>query len=191
MAEASKDAPKKKSKLPLIIVAAVLFLGAAGGAGWFFTRQHSAPDPQVAAEAKRKAALKARVFVPLDPFTVNLADPKESRMAQIAVVLEVPNAEMAEDIKAVMPNVRSKILLLVSSKMAHDLLSIEGKEQLIREIGDATAVLIGYPPSYKKPVVAPAAENADAEKDSEEPAPAPKKPKPPSIKVNLSQLIVQ
>ena len=155
MAEAGKT-EAKKSRTALFVMAAVLLAGGVGAGTWFFMSRH-APDPAAVADAARKAALKNRVFVPLEPFTVNLADPEEQRMAQIGLVLEVANNELAEDIKSVMPNVRSNILMLVSSKQAKDLLSLEGKELLSQQIADATTTLIGHRPPDRTPALAPVA----------------------------------
>lgn len=145
MSKGEAAAPAKKSKLPLIIVAAMLLAGGAAGGAWFFASKKG-PDPAAHAEAERKAALRSRVFLPLDPFTVNLADTRETRMAQVAIVFDVESAGLADDIKAVMPRVRDRVLTIVSSKQARELLSVEGKTKLTNQIADETMVLLGYKP---------------------------------------------
>lgn len=200
MAEDAKEAPAKpKSKKMLIIVLAVLLLVGGGAGGWFFMKRggdHEV-DTHAAEEAKRKKDLKARVFVNLEPFTVNLAD-DEDRFAQVAVVLEVVNAEAAEDIKSLMPAVRNRVLLLLSSKHAADLLSLEGKEKLAVQIAEATAKAVGWVPpkaSSKKKKKKKVEEDDDEESDDEaEPPRAPAKPATiagPVTGVNFSQFIVQ
>lgn len=197
MSKGEAAAPAKKSKMPMMIIAAVLIAAGAGGGAWFLAGR-SAPDPAAAAEAQRKAALRSRIFLPLDPFTVNLADTRETRMAQIAVVFEVENQGLADDIKAVMPRVRDRILTIVSSKQARELLSVDGKVQLTNQIADETTRLLGYQPA---PRLAATAGDAAA------PHPAGQVvvaslggagiPSPPShsgkplIEVNLAQVIVQ
>ena len=197
MSKGEAAAPARKSKLPLMIIAAVLIAGGAGGGAWFFANK-GGHDPAAAAEAQRKAALRSRVFLPLDPFTVNLADTRETRMAQVAVVFEVENQGLADDIKAVMPRVRDRILSIVSSKQARELLSVEGKLQLTNQIADETTILLGYQPLPRV---------AGAPADNAAPHPAGQVvlaslggaglPQPrshsgkPLIEVNLAQLIVQ
>ena len=198
MSKGEAAAPaKKKSKLPMMIIAAVLIAAGAGGGAWFFASK-GAPDPAAAAEAQRKAALRSRIFLPLDPFTVNLADTRETRMAQVAVVFEVENQGLAEDIKAVMPRVRDRILSIVSSKQARELLSVDGKLQLTNQIADETTILLGYQPLPRG--VATPAEGAAPNPAGQVVVaslggaglPQPKSHSgKPLIEVNLAQLIVQ
>jgi flagellar FliL protein len=164
MADEPKEAaPKPKSKKGLIIAVAATLLMSAGGAGAWFMLGGAPDNSQAAEEAHRKKELKSRVFVNLEPFTVNLAD-DEDRFAQVAVVLEVINGASAEDIKTLMPSVRNKVLLLLSSKRARDLLSVEGKEILASQIADATARVIGWTPP--KAGAGDAPHGTDADKDS-------------------------
>ncbi|MFT4099683.1 MAG: flagellar basal body-associated FliL family protein [Burkholderiaceae bacterium] len=183
MAEASKEtAPSKKKPMMLLIIAgAVLLLGAGGAGAWFFMQNQPA-DPATLAEAQRKKDVKTRVFVPLDTFTVNLADETEARLAQIGVVLQVRDGATADEIKAAMPMVRSRVLMILSSKMARDLLSAEGKQQLALQIGDATAILLGRQPEPVRQLGA--ASGGDA-------ASLPVAAAEPLVRVNFSQFLVQ
>jgi flagellar FliL protein len=202
MAEAAAQAnePKKKGKMGLIIGVVAVVLAAGGGGGWYFM-QSKTKDPAAAEAQAKKAAAKARVFLPLDPFTVNLTG-EEERFAQVGITLEVANAEATEEIKAVMPAVRNRLLLLISSKQARELLTLEGKQALAKQIADQTGRLIGWTPTpprkVKVKVETEEGEGADGEKSEakaeaaeEESAPAPK-PKPnPVTNVHFSQFIVQ
>ncbi|MFT3802852.1 MAG: flagellar basal body-associated FliL family protein [Burkholderiaceae bacterium] len=184
MAEASKEATPSKKKKPtmlLIIAGAVLLLGAGGAGAWFFMQNHQA-DPAAMAEAQRKKDMKTRVFVPLDTFTVNLADEAEARLAQVGVVLQVRDSATADEIKALMPMVRSRVLMILSSKLARDLLSAEGKQQLALQIGDATAILLGRPAEPVRQLGA--ADGVDA-------ASVPVAAAEPLVRVNFSQFLVQ
>lgn len=183
---------KKKSKLPIIIIAAVLLMGGAGGGAWFFAKKGT-PDPAAAADAERKAALRSRVFLPLDVFTVNLADTREPRMAQIGITLEVATAALSDDIKAVMPVVRSRVLTIVSSKQARELLTVEGKEQLAHQIADEITTLLGYQPTPRvgangAPVAAAGQVIVASLGGVAQP---PSQSGKPMIEVNFSQFIVQ
>ena len=96
-------------------------------------------DEEGAAEEKPAATAHAKpgtppTFVPLDPFTVNLADKDVDRFAQIGVTLQVEDPKFADQIKAYMPAIRSNVLMVLSHKMAGDLLTREGKEKLAKEI---------------------------------------------------------
>ena len=73
-------------------------------------------------------------FLPLEPFTVNLQSDAGDKYLQITMTLEVEGEEQAGLIKANMPQVRSRLLLLLSSKDANEIISVDGKEKLVQEI---------------------------------------------------------
>ncbi|MYM23969.1 flagellar basal body-associated protein FliL [Duganella sp. FT135W] len=128
-------------KLIIIILALVLVLGAGGGgAAWFFLHGKADAEDHDEAPAKKGKKPKKPVgppeYVPVDPFTVNL-QPGESgtdQYLQIAFTLEVGGLEEKENIKNNMAKVRSRMLLLLSSKHAADINTPEGKVQLAKEI---------------------------------------------------------
>lgn len=74
------------------------------------------------------------VYLPIDPFTVNLADRDVDRYAQVGVTLEVVDQKTADLLKNYMPAIRSGVLMVLSHKTAAELLSKEGKERLQQEI---------------------------------------------------------
>lgn len=138
------DAPKGGgNKKLIIIIAAVLVLVLVGGGAAFLLLKKKAPadGEEGAEEVHEPAPVHAKpkpgtppTFVPLDPFTVNLSDKDVDRFAQIGVTLEVVDAKTADQIKAYLPAIRSNVLMLLSHKSSVELLTIEGKEKLAREI---------------------------------------------------------
>ncbi len=129
-AGAEEAAPASKKKL-IIIIAAVVLLAGGGGAGWFLTHQKSDHKKE---EAKHEEPAHAPVFLTLETFTVNLqADPDE-KFLQLDVSLQMASPEAAEAIKVQMPAVRSRLLLLLTSKNAAEISTVEGKQQLSDEI---------------------------------------------------------
>ncbi|MBC7663046.1 MAG: flagellar basal body-associated FliL family protein, partial [Caulobacter sp.] len=83
---------------------------------------------------KKKEKGEKPVFVPMDPFVVNLADHEADRYAQIGIVLEVPDEKVSEEIKTYLPAIRNNILLLLAHKSSADLAGGDGKELLARQI---------------------------------------------------------
>ena len=180
------------SKKLIIILAAVLLLVlVGGGAAFMLLKKKPAEDGEegeaVEAPVKAKAHAKSDhppTFVPLDPFTVNLADKDVDRFAQIGVTLQVEDPKFADQIKAYMPAIRSNVLMVLSHKTAGELLTREGKEKLAKEI--------------MRESVRPMGIELDDE-DEEEPADAPKKKKKkkkvhvesPVTQVLFSNFIVQ
>ena len=71
----------------------------------------------------------------IDPFTVNLT-PGEGgdQYLQVALTLQVADQAQVDRLKLYMPQVRSRILLLLSSKKASEISSVEGKKKLSAEI---------------------------------------------------------
>lgn len=149
-APAEAEAPKKGKKKLIIILAAVLVLVLGGGGGAFFMMKKKADEAAAAEEGedghaktakveKKKEKKKADpatppVFVPLDPFTVNLADREAERYAQIGITLEVEDAKTGDQIKAYLPAIRNNILMVLAHKTSAQLLERKGKEKLAREV---------------------------------------------------------
>jgi flagellar FliL protein len=143
-ADPAAAAPKGGGKKKLIIIlAAVLLLVLVGGgaAVMLLKKKPAAEDGEdgEAVEAPVKAKAHAKpdhppTFVPLDPFTVNLADKDVDRFAQVGVTLQVEDPKFADQIKAYMPAIRSNVLMVLSHKTAAELLSREGKDKLAKEI---------------------------------------------------------
>ncbi len=148
-APADAEAPKKGKKKLVIILAAVLLLVLLGGGGAFFMMKKKADEaaaeegedgaPKAAKVEKKKEKKKddhaaPPVFVPLDPFTVNLADRDAERYAQIGITLEVEDAKTGDQIKAYLPSIRNNILMVLAHKTSAQLLERKGKERLAREV---------------------------------------------------------
>lgn len=154
------DAKKgSRKKWILVLAVAVVLAGAAGAATHFLA------PPAGDVEETRK---KDTVFVPLEQFTVNLADPGGERLAQIALTLEVVDESAGLAIKSRMPSVRNSILLLLSSKRADDLLNVDGKRHLAAQIALGTGRELGWQPPAREPTQAPGTDAI--------PAPAPPAP---------------
>lgn len=128
-AEVATEAPVVKSKKPLFLILGivVLVLGGGGAAAWYFTQ------PKSTQHAKAEPA-KPPVFVNMDAFTVNLQSEDSDKFLQTAFTLQVKDDSQVEIIKQHLPQVRSRLLLLLSSQKASDILTPDGKNQLAKEI---------------------------------------------------------
>jgi flagellar FliL protein len=147
--EDAQPAGRGKKRLILIAAAAalVLLLTAGGGAAWWLSmkntnaaedaeRSDADADELAAAKAKKKKDEKkhAPVFLPLETFTVNLADREAERYAQVGITLELSDVKTSDLLKAYMPAVRNDILMLLAHKKAAELQERDGKLALAREI---------------------------------------------------------
>ncbi|MBL8483834.1 MAG: flagellar basal body-associated FliL family protein [Rhodocyclaceae bacterium] len=164
-AAAGDAPPKKKGKLIIILAAVLALVLGGGGAAWFMlSKKHADEDgTEETAEAapKHKPKKKAEpgappVFVNLDAFVVNLRpEGNGDQFLQVVAVLKVEDQHEAENVKLFMPEIRHRILLLLSSKKASDINVPEAREELAEDLKDAVNGVVGEPPpkSKKKPQV--------------------------------------
>jgi flagellar FliL protein len=136
-ADAGAAAAKPKSKKLVLIIVGVLVLALAGGGGWFFFLKDKAP----AVEQKHKAHVEEPPnFLPLDPFSVNLQREESEQCANagmnmnIGITLKIPGMELTEKVRQKLPEIRSRLLFMLSSKRASELMPTEGKKKLAKEI---------------------------------------------------------
>lgn len=122
-----KAAAKPKKKRRLLKWMLALLLTASGAAAWYFMEGQG----QGKAEAVQP---KPPVFVTLEPFTVNLQPGEGDQYLQIGLVFKVSDSAAGDAIKLHMPEIRNRILLLLSSKHASELSTVDGKQKLSAEI---------------------------------------------------------
>lgn len=185
---APADAPKKSKKLLFIIIGVVLLALIGAGAALFIMKKNAAAaddefaDEEPAAAHVAKDPKHAPVFMALENMVVNLADPGGNRFIQLGLTLQLQDAKTEADVKTYMPSIRSDILLLISQRTAEEMLQVQGKEKLAKDIIAAVSHEMGY-------------ELADPESGHEDDAPKKKKksktPPNPVQAVLFSSLIVQ
>ena len=150
---APEAAPKKKkSKLLIMIVLAVVLATASAAGAWYFLSASESEDDEP------NVSSKPAVFLPVDQFTVNLQPEEGQQYLQVAMTLKVVDQATADLIKAQMPEVRSRVLLLLSSKKPSQLVALEGKNKLIAEIAREVEA-----PIATDKVAKPAKKKSDAE----------------------------
>jgi flagellar FliL protein len=134
----AEEAPKKsKKKLIIIIVAVLLLVAIGGGAAWYFLHSKATPAGANSAkkeEPKEEAASAEPIFVKLETFTLNLEPSEGEKFLQTDISLNVATEEEAKSLEQHMPQVRNRILMLLSSKKPSEITSMEGKKALSNEI---------------------------------------------------------
>lgn len=145
--EQAAPPPSGKKKLLLIIVAVVLVLVIGLGVGAVLLlkqpAEHADDEEEVTEVEKPKKSAKKKgeelppVYVPLDPFTVNLIPETGDQYLQVAVSVECVDPAAEAQLKSRMPKIRNGITLLLSGKKASELTSREGKEKLAEEIKES------------------------------------------------------
>ncbi len=131
-ASSADEAKPKKSKTLIIVLALVILLAGGGAGAWYFMTQKAAAPAKAPEKLVEEA--KPPVFLPMEAFTVNLQAENGEQFLQTTLTLQVADQAQVELIKLYMPHVRSRLLLLLSSKMASEILTVEGKNKLSDEI---------------------------------------------------------
>ena len=130
MAESSGGS---KKLLWVMIILVLLSSAGAAAAIYLVLDQRNSSD---SGEAQQQTVeLTPPVFTRIEPFTVNLADDRYgSRLLYTGITLRVGNEQRKTIIEEHMPQVRSRLLILLSGKQANELTSTEGKEELAQAI---------------------------------------------------------
>ncbi len=136
--------PKSRKKLLIFGVAGVLLLGGGGAAAWHFLK----PAAPTEAHAAVKPPPPAPVFVELEAFTVNLAG---DRILQAGITLQVKDAKDSEQIKLYMPQVKNRLLMVLSAKAIDELQSPNGKQALANDL--AASLKQPYAPDLPPPAI--------------------------------------
>ncbi|WJV52165.1 flagellar basal body-associated protein FliL [Pectobacteriaceae bacterium CE90] len=122
---------RKRSIWLILLIIIALAATAAAGASWWFLHQKNAEATVQAPPPPPKP-----VFMPLDTFTVNLTSPDNNldRVLYIGFTLRLPDEATRAKLISYLPEVRSRLLLLLSRQDATVLSKEQGKQKLIEDI---------------------------------------------------------
>lgn len=152
--EGEGAAPKKKTKLLLFIIIGLLVVVLGGaGAAFFLIKKKAPADEEDTGEETTHAVKKSKkdhpdappVFVKLEPFTVKLQVEQMEAYLQATPELRVLDAPVGDRIKQYMPEIRHRVLLLMSGKKASELSTPQGVQALSNEIRTDINLIIDGP----------------------------------------------
>ena len=128
--EGEEEAPKKASKMPLIIG---LVLALVGGGGGFFAVSSgmilAPPEVEVAeTETEELKAIPDIAYVPVDPLIISLHKENETAHLKFRAQLEVPSAYKS-DVELVLPRV---VDVMNSYLRALRIADVEAPDSLVR-----------------------------------------------------------
>ncbi len=126
---------KRGFPIVLVLVIVLLATAAGGGVAWFVAGRsaaHAAAGDDKHAEEKEKEKKPAPAqYMALDPaFVINLADEDAPRYLQADIQVMTRQAEVLEQVKAHLPQIRNNLLMLFAQQKAADLRSRDGREKL-------------------------------------------------------------
>lgn len=157
--------PKSRKMRTISLI--VLLLFSAGGAGFYFAGHRIAVEGH--GEPVQPEAHQGPRFIALgENFTVNLQREDGDHTLQAGITLKTLQPELEAKIKTALPEIRSRLLLLLSSKKPSELLTPEGKKKLIVEARTETNTVLGV----SMPEMSAAAEDATPATSAVAPAPA-------------------
>ncbi|PHM29323.1 flagellar basal body-associated protein FliL [Xenorhabdus budapestensis] len=113
----------------LLILIAVLST-AIGGYSWWTMKQSSNNS------SEKAKVIHTPVFMTLEPFTVNLIDREDhfDRVLYVGVTLRLSDETTRQRFHDYLPEVRSRMLLLLSRQKSTDLAKDDGKVRLVEDI---------------------------------------------------------
>jgi flagellar protein FliL len=126
LTQVAPSAPRSSKLLIGLLIA--VSLCALGGGGYalsrsnLFAREAAAPVPQ------------KPIFVTLEPLTVNVQSEGRGRFLHIGMALKVRDEQAKAQLVEFMPELRSRLLLLLSNRQPESLLSTQDKARLAEEI---------------------------------------------------------
>jgi len=144
---------KRSIMIPLLLIVTVVACSVAGYAVWRMMRK-----PVDATETStQQEPPAAPLFFALDTFTVNLvnADNDPDRVLYVGFTLRLPDEETRRRMNDYLPEVRSRLLLLLSRQNASLLAREQGKQDLMTQIKQVLAppLVKGQPPQVVNDVL--------------------------------------
>jgi flagellar protein FliL len=128
---------QRKSSFSTIALVVLVALAGGGGGVWYI-QDRGQSDASVEASSKKSA----ENIIHLEGFTVNLADPEENHFLRVTIDLGIEH--MPPPVEQERPNsglpmarIRDTILSVLTVGKADTLLTLEGKQQLKKNLLDA------------------------------------------------------
>lgn len=170
--DAPVEKKKGGKKVILIAVISVLLLGG-GGTGFYFwrlagTQAAESPDKKAGDKKVKKSGEESdeqpkssknsgvvesaipedeevKHVVELPPFIVNLADTEQARYLRMTVSLGIAGEESEKPDQLFMTRIRNAMLAVLSEKSSDQILTVEGKTKLRKELLDAAQAASSEP----------------------------------------------
>ena len=108
------------------------------GGGFFAYKKFLAPHPAITAggeeQAKPETVEKEGEMFPLEPFVVNLADPKGKRYLKVKITLELESPAAKAKADKLVPKMQDMVIMMLTSLSFEDVMAPEGKIRIKEEL---------------------------------------------------------
>lgn len=137
----------------LLLLVLLIVAGASVAITWFIAQRQPAQPANVQlgvgqaqqqpsstvfmAPATTPAAVPAPIFIPLEAFTITLQNPDMDRILHVGITLRVNDEQTRLRIEKYMPEVRSRILMVLSAQSPATAQTVQGKADMLKAIADA------------------------------------------------------
>lgn len=125
-------------KLLLGLLLVALVVGASVAATYFFFERSGVLSglamAETTSEPRQTVPLPAPVFAPLEPFTVTLREDRGTRILYVAITLRLVDDASKNIVTEYMPEVRDRVLRLLSVQNPNYIQTPEGRERLVQDL---------------------------------------------------------
>ena len=144
-AAAAEAVPAKSGGKTMLIIGVLGALIIGAGAAWFLA---GGGGKEAEEEVEKQTP---SVFFPLATFTVNLVPEFGDQYLQVDMTLAVSGQDIIDEVKRRMPEVRNRVIMILSSKRASELTTVSGKSALAKSLNVQLNMLMD--PTYEPPMV--------------------------------------
>lgn len=133
----SGSGSKGLGKLVLGLLLVAVIIGASVAATYFFLERSGVLSSAMAegsTETHPPVPLPAPIFAPLEPFTVTLRDERTTRILYVAITLRLVDGTSRDMVTEYMPEVRDRVLRLLSVQNPTHIQTPDGRERLVQDL---------------------------------------------------------
>ena len=127
MDKSTESAKPQKSRKLLFIATAVVAMGITAAAVVYFLNGTHKTTDAIAPPADP-------IFITLEPFTVNMHADSKARFLHVGMTLKVADIKAQSELNRYLPEVRSRVLMVLSNRQSEALISAADKAQLATEL---------------------------------------------------------
>ena len=132
-----------KKKLLFIIIPLILILGGGGFAVYHFLLAKKSKGKTAAVKQNSLLNIKPGPMIKLKSFLTNLANTDRTAYVKVSMSIELKPGSNVGAFKQLIPQVRNRIIMILSSKTSKEISSAQGQLSLRHQIAKSLNLLLG------------------------------------------------